>query len=482
MGARRGISGGEKKRLSVSTELLTIPSVIFADEPTSGLDAFMAESVVTVLQRLATEGRTIITTIHQPSTEVFEKFTKLMLLSEGRIVYFGPRAAAVPWFMRLGCACPPYANPADFFIELLAIPSSGTERANKVQLIDGWIEAWNTQGVDFLVEWNTSLQTRFEGLTSSVAGAEVVAPPVEKASAKFDLDIMKNLKSVYGRRSYPANFWTQFCVLTGRASLHNRRNPLLFHARLVQTVVTALIAGFVYFRLSSEKVMSKNGACFFLILTQGMAGTMGVIQVSTGEAPVALREYYSGTYNILAYFWAKLVSDLPFQVFNPILFTCIAWFLIGLNDSGDRFGIGLLIIFLATNSMISLGYVVSAASRSMAVAVAINPIVIMPMSLVSGFMIILNTLPGFWIWLVYMSPVRWAWSGLMHATWVGVDLEPCTQEPPECFYSGAQVLDYYAIASDTVWGDAVALIIQIVVYRLVAMFVLLARCSLGKKV
>lgn len=87
----RGISGGERKRLSIASELLTNPSVIFLDEPTSGLDSFMSTHVCELLRELAHSGRTIICTIHQPSSQVFTFFDDLILLSDGCVVYNGPR-------------------------------------------------------------------------------------------------------------------------------------------------------------------------------------------------------------------------------------------------------------------------------------------------------------------------------------------------------------------------------------------------------
>ncbi|XP_020625263.1 protein white-like [Orbicella faveolata] len=75
-GRLRGISGGEKKRLAFASEVLTNPPLLFADEPTSGLDAFMAQSLIASLQRLAASGRTIMCTIHQPSSEVYAMFDR----------------------------------------------------------------------------------------------------------------------------------------------------------------------------------------------------------------------------------------------------------------------------------------------------------------------------------------------------------------------------------------------------------------------
>lgn len=88
-GIIKGLSGGEKKRLSFAAEVLTNPSLMFCDEPTSGLDSFMALNVVQVLKAMAQNGKTVICTIHQPSSEVYALFDKLLLLAEGRVAFLG---------------------------------------------------------------------------------------------------------------------------------------------------------------------------------------------------------------------------------------------------------------------------------------------------------------------------------------------------------------------------------------------------------
>ncbi|KAL6010921.1 ABC transporter G member 7 [Asimina triloba] len=98
----RGISGGEKKRLSLACELIASPSVIFADEPTTGLDAFQAERVMETLQQLAQDGHTVICSIHQPRSSVYAKFNDIVLLSEGAVVYMGPAQEALAYFAKLG--------------------------------------------------------------------------------------------------------------------------------------------------------------------------------------------------------------------------------------------------------------------------------------------------------------------------------------------------------------------------------------------
>lgn len=97
-GRIKGLSGGERKRLAFASEALTDPHLLLCDEPTSGLDSFMAHSVLQVLKRLADKGKTIIITIHQPSSELFGMFDKILLVAEGRAAFLGTPAQATEFF------------------------------------------------------------------------------------------------------------------------------------------------------------------------------------------------------------------------------------------------------------------------------------------------------------------------------------------------------------------------------------------------
>ncbi|PFH38226.1 putative ATP-binding cassette G family transporter [Besnoitia besnoiti] len=120
--AQKGLSGGEVKRLALAVELLHNPSLIFLDEPTSGLDAALAFETMKLLLRLARQGgRTIVCTIHQPRSQLFAMFDRLILMFEGRIVYQGPARRCVSYFAKRGFHCPPQFNPADFILDLLNV-------------------------------------------------------------------------------------------------------------------------------------------------------------------------------------------------------------------------------------------------------------------------------------------------------------------------------------------------------------------------
>ena len=115
---KRGVSGGERKRVSIGHELLVDPSLLFLDEPTSGLDSTTALRIIKTLQDLAKGGKTIVTTIHQPSSTVYHMFDKMILLSEGHLLYYGNAQKAMDYFASVQFSPPFPMNPADFLLDL----------------------------------------------------------------------------------------------------------------------------------------------------------------------------------------------------------------------------------------------------------------------------------------------------------------------------------------------------------------------------
>lgn len=111
---RRGLSGGERKRLAIGCEIVTNPGLILLDEPTTGLDSFSSLGVMILLDELAAKGHTIVCTLHQPRPSIFELIDQLLLLSQGNVVYFGNTCGAEKYFEDIGFSHKPNINPADF--------------------------------------------------------------------------------------------------------------------------------------------------------------------------------------------------------------------------------------------------------------------------------------------------------------------------------------------------------------------------------
>ncbi|KAK6018960.1 hypothetical protein OSTOST_15423, partial [Ostertagia ostertagi] len=133
----KGLSGGEKKRVAFAQEILTNPPILLCDEPTSGLDSFLAIQVVNVLKNLAAKkSMTIVFTIHQPSSQVYELFDRVYMMTDGRVAFCGRQDSAMQFWSKLGRPLPRNFNPADHYISSLSVkdPGSSGRRSNKAKV------------------------------------------------------------------------------------------------------------------------------------------------------------------------------------------------------------------------------------------------------------------------------------------------------------------------------------------------------------
>lgn len=173
---RRGISGGQRKRVNIGMELVAKPSILFMDEPTSGLDATAAADILGALKRMAGLGMNIITVIHQPRYSIFSLFDDVMLLCKGgRLAYLGPSRLALPYLESAGFQLPPNENPADFALDVLSgsVPRLGFPAFQPEDLVPLW-QKYGAGWVDQQEAARASLPTG-EGSSIRVA-AEAVDP------------------------------------------------------------------------------------------------------------------------------------------------------------------------------------------------------------------------------------------------------------------------------------------------------------------
>ncbi|XP_069686845.1 ATP-binding cassette sub-family G member 1-like isoform X2 [Periplaneta americana] len=200
------LSGGEKKRLSIGVELLTNPPVMFFDEPTSGLDSLSALQITSHLKSLAEEGRTVVCTIHQPSSQLFEMFDDVYVLSEGQCIYNGPNKSLTDNLKEEGFHCPTFYNRADFAIEI----ASG-QRGDKSKLIDKFK--------------NSEVDTEYQqdGGNEEATRLNLLEPhPPQKL--KETVIIIE--RDVHVTPSYPQPLWSQFLILTRRLLLCTLRDKV----------------------------------------------------------------------------------------------------------------------------------------------------------------------------------------------------------------------------------------------------------------
>ncbi|KAK9736641.1 ABC transporter [Popillia japonica] len=443
------ISGGEMKRLSFAAEVLTNPSMMFCDEPTSGLDSFMALNVIQVLKGMAQNGKTVVCTIHQPSSELYAMFDKLLLMAEGRVAFIGTPDEADIFFRLLDAPCPHNYNPADYFVQLLAVVP-GREESCK-------------QAISMICD-------KFEkselGLKNFQAATAVQKPD-------YSYELWSN--NDQHKSPYKASWFAQFRAVLWRSWLSVMKDPLLIKVRLLQTVLVSIMIGVIFYGqiLNKVGVMNIDGVLFIFLTSMSFQNVFAVINVFCSELPIFLREHQNGMYRTDVYFICKTLSETPLFTFVPVIFTCICYFLIGLNPDVTRFFIACGIVTLVAHVAISFGYFISCASSNTSMALSIGPPLMLPFLLFGGFFLNISSIPVYFKWLSYFSWFRFGNEALMINQWRGVGAINCTNTSGICPKNGHVVLEMYNFSEGNFIKDIVMLFAIMFVFRLLAYLALL---------
>jgi len=453
-----GISGGERKRLSFAEQILTDPAILFADEPTSGLDSAMAESVMKQLKDLAVgkggKKRTVIATIHQPSSEIYGMFDKLLVIvsdksSTGRTAFFGSPDDALKHFEGLGHPCPTYLNPPDHFMRCIGTQGI-TDSAKKV-------EAFSR--VDTIcAEW----------------GKRVAAP-----------DSSPSGNTAVGSTSYDASWGDQFKTLVWRELILRSRSEQLFKAYVGRTIMMTTIFGLLYYQLENNQasVQSVMGCLTIVFMDSFFTAGIGVVQSVPFTFPTVFREHHNKQYSLTAYFTAKQVADVPFEFIFTVLFSTGTYLLFGFTfDPFSKFINWNLYILLATFTANGLGYLCAGIGYDPTTSFLVWTFLIIPFSLYSGFFINLAVVPAYFSWIEYVSPFAYLFKLLAINHWEDIGTIAGCEDPtaPGCFYvDGNAALGAFAIETDEVMLCWILTVGFLIFYRVLAMGVLLWRGNGG---
>lgn len=460
----KGLSGGQRKRLSFATELLTNPSLLFVDEPTSGLDSFMAETVTLLMRDLARNGRTVIATIHQPSSELFDIFDKLYLLVDGCTVFNGKASESIAYFAKHGYQCPSFMNPSDYFMKQLVVMDDQPESKDRVHQL--------------VVAWKEHAAALAAG-NSNDPQVQVIQQPNASAAAAADAMIEKE-----GNVVYAPGVAVQIGVLCKRNSLRLVRDVIGFKARIGSTLFITLMIGLIFLRLKTDQkgVQDFTGAIFFVSVNQFFSSANPEFISVPLEIPLVLREHNGGLYNVITWYFAKNLSELPFQLFFPIIFLLPCYFMVGFGDNdAEVFFSFYLVISLLASCATGLGYMVSCLAKRVDVAPILGILFILPFLLFGGLFLNSDSTPDYFIWLQQISPIKYSFHALMRAFWNSVPHIACDGATRCIATSGADVLANNSVKPGRMWLDCLILAVLNVAFRLAGGFFLWRRTDKHKR-
>lgn len=369
----KGCSGGEKRRTSLGVQMLSNPSVLFLDEVTTGLDATSAFQLIRTLKTLASKGRTIVVTIHQPRSEIWGLFDHLLLLTGGSLVYSGPVDRCLPYFEELGYGLPPFVNPAEHLIDLAAVDTRSAD-----------LEASSSLRVEGLKQaWRSYYKTRTpQSLVEKSPANNLLALPLPNIA-----------RSALSR---------QIKVLTMRTLKVTLRDPLGVAGSLLEAITMGVLMGWIFLSLdgSLAGIRSKEGAVYTAASLQSYIILIFETYRLTIDVKLFDRENGEGVVGVSAFLISRrlaraFVEDIPV----PFIFSVLFYFMAGFRHLASQFFIFFAVTLLSQYIAVTLATVCVAVSRNFAGASLIANMAFTLQSLGCGYFLQSNQIPIYMRWL-----------------------------------------------------------------------------------
>lgn len=326
---RKGISTGQKRRLSVAAQLISAPKILFLDEPTSGLDSAASFKVMSYVRNVVKKNKLIVVaSIHQPATKTFELFDKLLLLSGGKTCYSGTIANVKPYFDSIGFDMPSQTNPADFILDLTNIDfeSDGDVARGKItQLQEAWVSSPAAQ----------------EQLSRIASYSQSKSEPLALTSETM-------------QRRYMTATW----ILLHRSFIKSYRDIVVYGIRFGMYLGLAIMMGTVWLRLlpiQSNLQPFANcimfGSCFMSF--------MAVVYVPAflEDRMVFTKDRANGLYGSTAFMLSNFLIGLPYLFIIAFVSSTFSYWMTNFRPDGQAFLVWVMWMYLnlvAAESMVVL--------------------------------------------------------------------------------------------------------------------------------
>ncbi|KAF3773453.1 ABC transporter G family member 26 [Nymphaea thermarum] len=456
----KGISGGERKRTSIGYEILVDPSLLLLDEPTSGLDSTSANKLLQVLQGIAKGGRTIIITIHQPSSRVFHMFDKLLLISEGYPVYYGVAGDAMNYFLSIGFTPQIAMNPADFMLDL------ATGCVNDIGIPQELIGSQSSQESQTTVV--KYLQRKYKNELE----------PKEKEGNHRCSTAPKQLQmAVQVKKEWTTYWWEQFMVLSKR-TYRERCMDYFDLLRLVQAIGVAILLGLLWWKSEAgteAQLRDQVGLLFYICIFWTSSSLFGAVYVFPFEKEYLARERKADMYRLSVYYICSTLCDMVIHILYPTIFMAIIYFMVGLRKTVPCFFFTLLTMLLIVITSQGAGELFGAAVLSIKRAGVIASLVLMLFLLTGGYYV--QHIPKFMQWLKYISFMHYGFRLLLKVQYSGDLLYECGSAGGCKRLQSSPSFDTINLNGDNkeVW----VLLSMAIAYRLCAYACLLKRISVS---
>ncbi|KAF9884887.1 hypothetical protein FE257_000954 [Aspergillus nanangensis] len=449
---RKGISGGQKRRVSVASQLITCPKILFLDEPTSGLDSTASLEVISYVKKLAVANNLIIiASIHQPSTTTFHLFDKLLCLSGGKTCYFGPVSTVPQYFESIGFPIPSNTNPAEFILD--SINTDFAADPGRAEVIQS--------------EWKPSVgsQELHQTLSHTIEARRPGGVDIDELGRPGVVSITLSLLHRLFIKSY--------------------RDVVAYGIRIVMYMGLAIMMGTVWLRLhtSQEYIQPFINAIFF---GSAFMSFMAVAYVPSflEDRATFTKERANGLYGALPFIISNFIIGLPFLFLISILFSIVSYWLSNFHPTATSFFTWVMWLFLDLVAAESLVVLVTSIFPNFVIALALVAFANGLWMSVGGFLVSPTILNPFWKYVFhYIDYQAYVFQGMMvnefehrvYSCGTGCNCMYQTDLADQCQIRGTGVLQEYGYGTGNT-GKWVGILIGIIaVYRLFGYLALVVR-------
>ncbi|KAI9762308.1 MAG: hypothetical protein M4579_000456 [Chaenotheca gracillima] len=405
-----GVSGGERKRVSITETLATKAAVVCWDNSTRGLDASTALDYARAL-RIMTDisNRTTLTTLYQAGEGIYELMDKVLVIDAGRCIYQGPASEAKQYFIDLGFECPARQTTADFLTSV----TDPIERRFR--------EGCEASTPKTPEELETTFRASLLGKQIS-QDVDVYEREVEQSNHADAREFSQSVRESKSRTvpkssSYTVSFPRQVLACTRREFWLTLGDPTTLYTKFFIIVSNGLIVGSLFYGepLDTAGAFSRGGALFFSILFLGWLQLSELMKAVSGR-PVIARHHEYAFYRPSAVSIARVVSDLPIILVQVVIFALIMYFMTNLDIDASKFFIYFLFVYTTTICITSMYRMFAALSPAMDDAVRFSGIALNLLIIYTGYVIPKPQLLQKYIWfgwLYYLNPIAYSFEAVL---------------------------------------------------------------------
>ncbi|KAI9916477.1 hypothetical protein PsorP6_016802 [Peronosclerospora sorghi] len=383
----RGVSGGERKRVTTGEMAFGNKNVLLMDEISTGLDSAATFDIITTHRSIAkTFRKTIVISLLQPSPEVFELFDDVVILNEGYVMYHGPRAEARGYFETLGFKCPPRRDVADFLLDL------GTDKQTQYEVPSTPARVIPRTASDFAAAFERSVF--YDHMQ-------------QELESPVPLHLVQDTEShMAAQPTFQQNFWISTSLLVKRQLRVTLRDSAALVGRLVMNTIMALLYSSVFYQINPTNAQLAIGVIFASVLCLSL-GQSSQVGTALAAREVFYKQRGANFFRTASYVLSSSISQLPPILLESIVFGSIVYWMCGFVDSIGAFLLFLLLLCITNIAFTAFFFFLASAAPNFNVANPIASVSILFFILYGGFVITREQIPDYLIWLYWLNPIAW---------------------------------------------------------------------------